>query len=663
MDKTQVDTPQENETQNEAQHASPSPVAAPTAKPDFGQVNVGAYNPELSKQAWEESKLALKDTPKGRAVIRMFSRGVMGATGFVIGGHIANTMMKGYAPHIEINPLKNPVQGIARAFDVAVGKPLKAVVNLMGRDGEAFVNSFRPTARFENYKPGKMGRSLGHEAVMVTFDFATMSIGDFWGRKIVHTLDPKKQKPSWRRDDGGINWSQAIKTFGHNWWAALTYSAGEDWAVAVPYCLTMRHIGTPALNSMFPGYKYEFDRNGNGGGMLVNEHGKITGNMTVPGVLNLWERFTTYNVGTLMFREAYHWTGNRIKHWWKTGDTPALVEANPEKPNRSAGETVVDGVKQFSNWVTRSTAKAVMYMIPSVPFFWITRTPQHKFQGAFIHPEKGAVMFGAGEGKLLRANTPLAEIEKEMQSGNRFFFSATQEAVANPLVQDGVLKPINPNAKSWGMVDTAMNPIAKAADAVRGKLRGPIGRIYEMLGVSKGKGAGFADTYINASMAYTPYFWAKSDWLADKWDYGRTDAAVDRTIAGAVQLNPGEFKAGLHEIGRAMRGQPLPDPIREKYAQCLIATDATPSDNKFDINPNEGQSCDSLLPQRVKKEQEEKEKQRAAERSELNWRERIVAARPEDKPEVGANNPKSYAEREEMRKLLEQLQPPTSSIN
>ncbi len=149
---------------------------------------------------------------------------------------------------------------------------------------------------------------------------------------------------------------------------------------------------------------------------------------------------------------------------------------------------------------------------------------------------------------------------------------------------------------------------------------------------------------------------AKSDWLANKLDYGRMDAAVDRTLAGAATLNGGEFKEGLGEMWNATWQKPLKDPVREKYAQCLEATDTSPADNNFDINPNAGGSCDFLLVPEAKKPEEKL----LPPKQELSWRERLVQG---EKPEVGANNPKGHAEREEMREALKTMQPPTPSIN
>lgn len=660
-------------------------AAAPTPAADFSGKEVGAYAkqavqaPDLSEEAWNKGGEAWKDSVKGRALIRAFSRGVMGASAFAVATVYAGKKMGSYHPD---KPIENWVQGIARFYDVTFGKPIKGAVNLMGKDGDRFVNSFRPSIYFPSYG-GKPGRSLGHEVVMVTFDFASMSIGDFWGRKIMHTLDPKKERPAWKRKDGSIDWDQALKTFGKNWWTAITYSAGEDWAVAVPYVLTMRHVGTPIVNKLIPGYRYDFDINGVGGGIKINEQGRITGNFTTAGVINLWERFTTYNVGTLIFREAYHWIGSRVNHVWKHHEMPGIVEQDPLNPHRTGLQTVADGATQLANWLTRSTVKAVMYMIPAVPFFWVTRVAQHKFRGPLIHPEKGPLMY-MRNGKTLTAvhaatiasphhpNTKFTDPHFTAQTPVFHFKShhtlmPLSEQIREPAVNPFIHGPIDPHAKTWGFADTLLTPIGKAADTVREKLRGPVGELFG--GGADGRTR--AGTYMLASMAYTPYFWAKSDWLADKWDTGKMDVALDRTIAGAVHLNPGEFKAGTREVWQSLWHKPFADPKRELYAQCRDITDKTPSDNKFDINPNEGESCDALFLETKKPKKlfaematpKARLPELAAAKPELSWSERMVTGKPEGKLESDANKRKSHSEKEELRKLLEQSTPPTNSVH
>jgi hypothetical protein len=156
----------------------------------------------------------------------------------------------------------------------------------------------------------------------------------------------------------------------------------------------------------------------------------------------------------------------------------------------------------------------------------------------------------------------------------------------------------------------------------------------------------FTHPFVNASIAYTPYMYAKAE-FAKLWDNGKTDVAVERMIDGATKFNWGEFKAGLSEIGSAILHKPFADPAREAVAQRRLVTDTSQSDavNLTDEEKQQETVAASAAP------------------SMPNWRERVVAGTKEDAPEVGANKPKTYAEREEMRKVLEQAQPPTNSVH
>jgi len=570
---------------------------------DKSSPGFGAYSPEagygldLSSERREaefqdNNKRQWKDSVAGRGAIRLFSRGALGAAAFTWGTYYAGAKMRRYNPHA--SP-KNFVQGIAKAYDIVFGTPIKGLVNALGHDGEKFL-TFRPTLDGWSGYSGKMGRSLGHEVVGVTFDFASMSVGDFWGRKIADTLDPNVKK-DWVNENGGINYTKAATRFGYNWWTALTYAAGEDWAVGVPYVLTMRHIGTPLINKAFPGYAMDFDRNGAGGSLLVNDHGRIRSNFTTAGVFNLWERFTTYNIGTLLFRETYTWTANRLKHIWEHGERAPLVPFNPDNPDRTMPEAVVDGAKDLGLWASRNAVKATMYMLPAVPFFWLSRVPQHKYRGYFIHPEKGILKYMSGtEEMALRVHTQ--QLDPHFTPKTPVFFSNTHEAAANPFASGS----FDPHAKTYGLLDWLLAPIGRLSDRLRRKSH-PFGRwldkhpdiAYDLAGLELDvsplgrkkllSGRAVANTYVNAAVAYAPYFWAKSDLFAHAWDSGRTDVAIERTLKGLGMLNVPEAGKGITEIGYALRGEALPDPQREAEAQLRIETKLTPPDSSYDISP------------------------------------------------------------------------------
>lgn len=670
--------------------------------------NIGGYGSKshyavdmagLNKDAWEKSKeidskpwykLPLAETVQGRLLRRSISRSVMGAAGFTLGGWYFSRKMVEYAPHL---PAKNVVQHVAHFIDNTIGSGIKAGVNALGRDGEAFT-TFRKTVAYEGYG-GKKGRSLAHEAILVTGDFATMSLFDFWTRKFLNTIDPNCKGLDWRREDGSIDWVKAVKTFARNTWTGFSYSAGEDVGVAIPYVFSMEYITTPLLNRLVPGHVFDHDRNGQGGSMLIDAKSRVVGNLTKTGALALVKRFTEYNVGTLLYREAYHWIGTRFGHMWYNKEAPAIVQPDPNNPDRSAGQTVVDGAKQFGTWIMRGVIKATMYMIPSAAVFAAIRVPSHKYRGMFIHPEKGALVF-----KVPNAKMPLPVMADSLMSGTGFteatpvFFSATGERAINPLSNGA----INPSAITHGITDTLLSPIGMLADKVRTNLNEPLAKV-----MTKVTGTPdllrHADTVLLASMAYGPYFGTKSDWLADKWDTGRTDVGVERIIKGVASGKVEEVKAGLSETRRALSNKPFADPNRELYAQCREATDDTPSDNKFDVNPNAGQTCDFLLPKYAQQNLTvgDPAKQGWAKcktnhcpvppekTSSLSWEERMVKGRPpkaaamlggdglslEDTYKLASRSVAEkvgrraarYGDQEAMRKALEEATPPSPAIH
>jgi hypothetical protein len=661
----------------------------------FKSGELGAYNAKNSytadliatnRQEWEKSKLE-KDTPWYQqplrdTVRRTLSRGLAGAAGYTLGGYYFSKAMSEYAPHL---PSTNIVQKVAKVIDSTITPGIAKAVSAMGHDGEAFV-TFRKTGSYPGYG-AKGGRSLAHEAIMVTGDFASMSIADFWARKTIDTIDANGKKPDWKRDDGSIDWNKAVKTFGKNWYTALTYAAGEDMAVAIPYVLMMEHSTVPLLNKAFPGYRFDHDRNANGGSMIIDGMSRVNGNFTGAGVMALVKRFTEYNVGTLLFRESYHWMGTRLAHLWDHKQMPALVKPDPENPNRTPMQTAADGVKQFGMWLGRSAAKATMYMIPSAALFGAIRVPQHKFRGLFIHPEKGVLMHG--ERKLLHA----AALEAgTVTAETPVFFSQTGEAAINPFTHG----KLQTHVPSRGAFDAVLVPVGKATDAVRESLRAPVGKaINGMFGIRDG--ASYAETALLASMAYVPYFWAKSDVLADKWDTGWMDVALERTIKGGLKGDRKEIRGGVGEIGHALMNEPFSDPSRELYAECRNATKEAPSDNEFDINPNAGESCDFLQPKYAAGQKVtigDPGQLAWAKRSgvnapkpekthELTWLERTISATP-DRPEPGHDGAsladtykiarrmptdvnerpmRSYAEQQKMREALVRLVPPTNAIN
>jgi|GEM_PF-1496509 len=705
MDKPLIEKQKSEETRKQDTASSDKPVAgqavsaSPTAPEQAAQPSnitekaIGAYSPEatrplLTKQAWSERNAqgAWGDDPKSRLAIRMFSRGVLGAAFFTAGGMVVKKWMQGYdvTKSFSQQSNKNPLTFIAKLVDTGVGKPIEAAVTAVaGKEMGLRAVHFRPT-RYGKIAGTEMhGRSLGDEVVNITFDFFCASVGDAWGRDIAGWFDPHVKK-SWMDEKGNINFPEAVKQAIKSTGRYIAYNGGEDWAVAIPYAYFMK--GQRALiDRASPGFKYDFDRSINGGSSKVR-NGVITGNYNVEGIIDLQNRFTVYNVGTMMYREAYDYVGN-----WVAGKPHKIYGAPDSEPDET--RNIVEKAGDLVKWAARSAVKGAIVMTPAVPFFWITRTPQSKHRGAFIDPEKGILAtadnhdsFTANE-HMRSMSIPIEYVKYEVgakpgkTSFDRFHLTpAGTVASFDPrLVQRHPTHAHRNNfdayGTSFGVVDKGLNKIGemnyKAANLLDkpaawfDRRFGETGKtMKDALGI-QGKMENFTRPMIYAAASYTPYMYAKAE-FANIWDNGKTDMAAERMIDGVAKLNWGEFKAGLGEVWNAVLYKPLADPEREKEAQRRTKLDTSPPDvfsrtwseqHKAELEAKKNAAGKRAVALRTPPQD-----------SDISWQERVVSGPPttlkqevEAKPETAA--PKSRAEQEAMRKALEELNPPTNSIN
>jgi len=543
------------------------------------------------------------------------------------------------------------------------------------------------------------GRSLGNETVAVTFDFFCASVGDALGRDIADWFDPHVEK-KWIKDghfDIGLAAKQAVKST----WQYVSYNGGEDWAVAIPYVYFMK--GQRAvINHFSPGFMYDFDRNLNGGSHKIDKEGHIIGNYNIEGAIDLQSRFTGYNMGTLMYRELYDYAAKKMKgqHAVLYGDTDP---AHHEK------KSLLGKTADVFKWMARSVVKGGIYMTPATPFFWMSRTPQTNYRGLFVHVnEHGQAMtlnyentfarekrkawitarraWVRGESDIapgseiypkyenLHANEIMHGEESNKKTGltkdSPLYFSRFNphphsdpgdqfewvgkkwytDRKTNPLAQPEELK-VYDNAKN--VIQKGFNFFGRKNYRLAHSLDGVAATVDEWAKQNKGVGKftkqvlslkpaepfeRFTHPFIYASTSYTPYMYAKAE-AARLWDTGKMDVATERLIDGAVKLNWGEFKAGVAETANAFLHHPFSDPKREEEARRREKLDTSRSDSvnrNLDSNGNRKNAPG------------------------LTWRERAITG---EKPEIAANEPKSYAEREEMREALKDMQPPTPSIN
>lgn len=374
-----------------------------------------SYANYLFNNMGTSDKPAWSDSARGRAAIRLVSRGLVGSLFFTIGGRFARGQLRNYHAEKELTREAPVLQWLARGIDNTLGRGVKGIAWLSA-DTRAAINAeekllIRRTAaldavdfRWKTYyhdTPGQLfthhyhdgksivrpcnGRSYGAEVVGVTFDFAMASIGDASARNVIQAFDPNV-KHSWMRDqddqpttrsEGHFDAKRWLKAVGTSSWRILSKNQGEDWAAGIVYVFQMkyqRHL----LNKWFKGAKIVFDNHWNGGAYKIDDAGRIIGDYQLAGAIDLHARFVGYNWYTLMYREAYDAIGEHLKKW-KNG-TGQLLPHLPAHPIRGT----IDGVANSVRYVAKSFIKANLYMQPAVIPFWLFRVPQSKWRGAYI---------------------------------------------------------------------------------------------------------------------------------------------------------------------------------------------------------------------------------------------------------------------------------------
>ncbi len=730
IDKDKKDNPAAPDAQTSPQPAQGVAVPDAVSAQDFNQAALGAYGPQtaaasaLTAKAWEEAGQNaahghpwMEDRGK-RLAIRTFSRGLLGAAFFTAGGMLTSKWMHGGTQGGHGYFLKrslgeqlpfavakdgyrgNPLKTIAKIIDSVVGKPIKLAF------GEKAV-LFRDT----QYKRvgNNWGRTLGDEAVNITFDFFCASVGDAFGRDIIGFFDPSVKK-EWRDEKGHVKLPETIKGIGKKLWEYVSLRGGEDWAVAIPYAYYMKGQRS-LIDKVSPGFKYDFDRQLNGGSFKVNKEGRVIGNYNLEGMADLQGRFTAYNIGTLMYREWYDHMAHIL-----AGKPDHLYGAADPDPKRG----VLGSVADIGKWVARSVVKGVITMTPAVPFFWITRSTQGKHRGLFINRDLGVMTHAKKNGRdAVYANDI---IHGHMRRDEEVAFSRYDPAFmvrnnnGNPfertrlprrlstITVDGkpaMLNSSNPathldptkleeavqagpkfhpyhtgttllgQGSDW--LGEAQHQAAKRLTPLSKKLDQNLGQfgvgIKNFLGFKDDKDSPFGKEsfkrfthpFARASMSYTPYMMAKGE-ASLKWDTGKMDMASERMIDGATSLNLGEFTAGAGEVWRTVWGRKLADPAREAEGERRNTLDRA--------KPDIFEETESQM-------EEDKRK------SELSWQERTFSGRPakarggdgaslENPYNIArrgaysdtATRPSiSHAEQEEMKKLLREAEPPTSSVH
>ena len=373
--------------------------------------------PESSYQNYLFGRAGASDTPawsdsvKGRLFIRMFSRGILGAAFFTIGGRLAHNHLDGYKVNAadyesslaqwKWDPQK-PLQAVAYGIDATLGRGIHYTVRKLAelKNPAQAKNIADKALTFRETKltNGMLGRSYGADAVGFTFDFAMASVGDALGRNLVQLFDPNVKK-SWLVNDEGkpsgkgeakhFVFGEWAKATGRSAWRIFSKNQGEDWIAAIPYAFQMkfqRQFISSILSNRFDGHQIVFDNSWNGGAYKVKNtldkagkiiDSKIVGDAQLAAAMDLHARFVGYNWYTLMFREGYDTISNAWSQWKENG-----FAIHPHLPQHLNPLTAtIDGVGQAARYVTKSFIKANLYMNPAVVPFWILRVPQSKWKG------------------------------------------------------------------------------------------------------------------------------------------------------------------------------------------------------------------------------------------------------------------------------------------
>lgn len=498
-------------------------------------------------------------------------------------------------------PIAGATRGIMKLGGATTAEAERAAWNAVNFRTKAY---FPSTPGLLNARGGPSnGRSLGAEMTSISFDFAMMSIGDAMVRNFVQMIDPNIPKTWWLNDKGEIagehdkrhfSFEKWMKSTGAAAWRIFSKNQGEDWAVALPYVYQMRlqrHFLSKAVGAN--GAKIAFDGGWNGAAWKVNNQGKIIGDYQFIGAMDLHARFVGYNVYTLIFREAHSTVSRAFKHWKEEGYK--LQFHMPEHLD------LAERARKGARYLVKSFIKANMYMNPAVIPFWLIRTPQTKWRGGMINIEEeksisalaskaslserkaaagaaaehmvmeqnGATVFNynTAAGRVMPHEVNNGTVPEHMYFGDR--------KVENPLAGH---KPNDPalydKYQKGGFskaFSKALNPFGqfsywmgtKATEWAHGLEEG---KIKNFIGINEGTLRGqkpvssaagretFMRNMVDASMAYTPYFYAKAEFglrVDDRpsdGSLGHMDKAIYKFMDNTAALNWRGMKTSLKEM-------------------------------------------------------------------------------------------------------------------
>lgn len=533
------------------------------------------------------------DSMQGRTAVRLISRGIFGAAAFTWGGRVASSQLRNYVVedvHFNLATLKSkPLQVLAKSFDTVLGEPIKAVTRLLVRDPvkkEIVANRavrFRQKAYYHDVPGREAGRSYGAELVSVSFDFACASTIDSLMRSIIQQFDPNLQK-AWRDKDGHVDIGKALKESGDLIWDIIMKRQMEDWFAGIFYLPQMR-LQRNAIARWSPGFKLASDMQINGASSVINPDGEIIGDFQKQGALDLQLRFMGYNWYTLMYREGYDAISEKFNQWKKDGFKISM----PEHFNPVG--SAVESAAHATRYVVKSALKSAMYMAPSVPFFWVFRTPQSKWRAPLVYQDPNSTTVETHNAYVMRKPGAYAPTYSDKYGANEFqqstYASGARVWQGGIHTNDGRLqtqgyfgdalktgadtpRPITPmgggevyklkNQKT--LFSKAMNPFGwvsyhtgsaatRAGDWLFSKAPG----VFTKTMHNEVEREIMARTFVDASYSYTPYMIAKTEFALRVDDrgtggsLGEMDKALYKGIDSFVTLDMKGFMNSVSRVG------------------------------------------------------------------------------------------------------------------
>lgn len=529
--------------------------------PWFRQIGITS-DPIEMKRIWSDKfnehykTRRFSETYRGRLAMRVAGRFFIGSAFFAAGGIYASSKMDGYNNY---DAPQNTLQRLARLIDNTAGKAIEGVAYLRRHDRNLAQKSvtFRNTLDlgYHDYDGNEIkGRGLGHESILITFGFASMSFGDYMSRYFIGLFD-KNATTAWVKG-GHLNLPGGLKELGKNLFRATTYAAGEDIAAAIPYVYYVKGQGY-LIDKFSPGFEHGSDDGRYGGNVKLNDKQGVIGDYNLEATLAYTGAFTVYNIITKMYRDLYA----SVQAKWHGGN---------KKKNDGESKppiTFIGAIQKSMMYIAVTCTKTAFYMIPSAFLFGVLRAPQNKLGGVGVIAQPRSRVgyvgrWGEGEG-----------IDKVVKNIPGFNTGDPAVAFSNSGYKG--------NKPPW--YNNGFNYIGKSAYN--------LGSFYSnnLQGLSQGIGfkhdtTKFAHEWANAAIAYTPYFMAKGDLASPFLDTNRSDYVLSGFYTSLwetakslgsfdgkkIKSSSGELKQWWNEVCLAMIKQPSVNPAREKEIQKLM---------------------------------------------------------------------------------------------